>query len=56
MNGPKRTYIPFSPLPKIADCGEICASQLVPIRHKPREDDDCDDDDQSEGMKATCIT
>ena len=39
-NGPKRTYIPSYPLPKIANCGEVCASQLEPLRHKPREDDD----------------
>ena len=39
-NGPKWTYTPSSPLPKIANCGEVCASQLVPLRHKPREDDD----------------
>ena len=32
-----------SPLPKIANCGEVCVSQLVPLRHKPREDDDDDD-------------
>ena len=30
----------FSPQPKIANCGEVCASQLVPLRHKPQEDDD----------------
>ena len=42
-NGPKWTYIPSSPLPKIANCGEVCASQLVPLRHKPRENDDDDD-------------
>ena len=42
-NGPKWTYIPFSPLPKIAKCGEVCASQLVPLRNKPREDDNDDD-------------
>ena len=30
----------FSPLPKIAKCGEVCASQLVPLRQKPREDYD----------------
>ena len=41
-NGPKWTYIPSSPLPKIANCGEVCANQLVPLRHKPREDDDDD--------------
>ena len=23
-------------------CGEVCASQLVPLQHKPREDDDND--------------
>ena len=28
-NGPKWMYIPFSPLSKIANCGEVCASQLV---------------------------
>ena len=39
-NGPKWAYIPSSPLPKIANCGEVCASQLVPLRHKPWEDDD----------------
>ena len=39
------TFDPFSPLPKIANCGEVCASQLIPLRHKPREDDDDDDDD-----------
>ena len=42
-NTPKWTYIPFSPLPKTDNCGEVCASQLVPLRHKPREDDDDDD-------------
>ena len=41
-NEPKWTYIPFSPLPKIANYGEVCASQLVPLRHKPREEDDDD--------------
>ena len=25
---------------QIANCGEVCASQLVLLRHKPREDDD----------------
>ena len=30
----------FTPLPKIANCGELCARQLVPLRHKPGEDDD----------------
>ena len=35
-NGLKWTYIPSSTLPKIANCGEVCASQLVPLRHKPR--------------------
>ena len=45
-NGPKWTYIPFSLLPKTANCGEVCASQLVPLWHKPREDDD-DDSSQS---------
>ena len=44
-NGPKLTYIPSSPLLKIANCGEVCASPLVPLRHKPREDDDDDYDD-----------
>ena len=39
-NGPKWTYIPSSRLPKIANCGEVCASQLAPLWHKPREDDD----------------
>ena len=29
-----------SPLPKITNCGEVCASQLVPLRHKPWEEDD----------------
>ena len=24
----------------VFNCGEVCASQLVPLRHKPREDDD----------------
>ena len=33
-------YIPFSPLPKIANCGGVCASQLVLLRYKPRKDDD----------------
>ena len=47
-NGPKWTYIPSSPLPKIANCGEVCASQLVPLRPKPREDDD---DDSSKDLK-----
>ena len=42
-NGPKWTYIPSSPLPKIANCGEVCTSQLVPLWHKPREDDDDDE-------------
>ena len=41
-NGPKWTYIPSSPMPKIANCGEVCARQLVPLRHRPREDDDDD--------------
>ena len=27
---------------------EVCASQLVPLRHKPREDDDDDDDDDDD--------
>ena len=38
---PKRAQILLdysSPLPKIANCGEVCASQLVPLRHKLRED------------------
>ena len=35
--GPKWTYILFSPLPKIAYCGEVCASRSVRLRHKPRE-------------------
>ena len=39
-NGPKWMYVPFSPLPEIANCGEVCASQLVPLRHKTREDED----------------
>ena len=32
----------------IANCGEVLASQLVPLRHKPREDDDDDDDDDDD--------
>ena len=39
----KWTCIPFSPLPKIANCGDVCACQLIPLRHKPREVDDDDD-------------
>ena len=33
----------LSPLPKIANCGAVCASQLVPLQYKPQEDDDGDD-------------
>ena len=47
-NGPIWTYIPFSPLAKIANCGEVCASQLVSLWHKPREEDDDDDNDDDE--------
>ena len=38
--------IPSSPLPapKIANCGEVCTSQLVPLRHKPPEEEDDDED------------
>ena len=32
-NGPKWTYIPFSPLPKIGSCGDVYASQLAPLLH-----------------------
>ena len=39
-NEPKWTNIPFYPLAKIANCREVCASHLVPLRHKPQEDDD----------------
>ena len=41
----KWTNIPFSHLSKIANRGEVFASQLIPLRYKPREDDDDDDDD-----------
>ena len=41
-DGPKWTCIPFSPLPKITKCGDVCSGQFVPLRHKPR---DIDDDD-----------
>ena len=51
-NGPKWTYIPLAPLPKIANCGEVCASQLVPLRHKPREDDD----DEAFERTTMCLT
>ena len=42
-----------APLPKIANCGEVCASQLVPLRHKPREDDD---DDECSEIKLAHVT
>ena len=54
-NEPKWTYIPFSPLPKIANCGEVCASQLVPLLHKTRKDDDDDDDLQGRFYPSTKI-
>ena len=51
------TYIPFSPLPKIANCGKVCVSQLVciPLRHKrddEDDDDDNDDDDDDEHLES----
>ena len=49
----RSNYIPFSPLPKIANCGEVCASQLVTLRHQPREDDD--DDPSTINREIACL-
>ena len=52
--GTKWNYIPFTPLPKIANCGEVCASQLV-LQQQEEQQEQQEEERQEEGIQEIIV-